>query len=150
MCQEYTHPCPKVMRYLPRMLKVKVKRAARIVSGAIRGTPDNLLYEELSWEPLDNRRARNKLFLFHKMVHKQAPKYLVESVPKQVKNKSRYPFHNWEDIDPGSFTSETFKKSYIPSTAKEWNKLDISIHDINILESFKSHFMAFLPRPKLL
>ena len=40
------------------------KRAARIVSGAIRGTPTHILYTELGWETLSKRRERNK----HKLI----------------------------------------------------------------------------------
>ncbi len=53
------------------------KRAGKIVSGAIRGTSSDTLYNELSWETLDARRDKRMLVSYSDIVHNRAPSYLA-------------------------------------------------------------------------
>ena len=53
-------------------------RAARIITGAKKGTSHNKLYPETQWPELEERRAYFKLCFMHKVVHKSASDYLVD------------------------------------------------------------------------
>ena len=54
---------------------------ARGVTGAKRGTSHNLIYEEISWQPLSGRKKENKLKFMQKIVHKSAAQYLSDILP---------------------------------------------------------------------
>ena len=52
--------------------------AARLVTGAIKGTSSARLYKELAWESLSSRRKLHLLSQFYKIVKHLAPYYLSE------------------------------------------------------------------------
>ena len=56
-------------------------RAARIITGAKKGTSHNKLYAETQWPELEERRAYFRLCFMHKVVNKSAPDYLVDVLP---------------------------------------------------------------------
>ena len=55
--------------------------AALAMTGAIRGSSREKLYQELGFESLQQRRWYRKLCLFYKIVRNQSPKYLFELRP---------------------------------------------------------------------
>ena len=55
--------------------------AALAITGAIRGSSREKLYQELSLESLQQRRWYRKLCLFFKIIKNQSPKYLFELIP---------------------------------------------------------------------
>ena len=57
-------------------------RAGKIVSGAIARTRSEFVFKELGWESLADRRRNQRLKTMYKIVNKEAPKYLQESLPK--------------------------------------------------------------------
>ena len=99
-------------------------RAAKIVSGAIHRTSHNIVYQELGWETLVERRRKLRLKMFYKMVNDEAPTYLQGLLPDQVpvgrnlRNEGNF-------IQPRA--SNTLQNSFIPRTALEWNDLDEEI-----------------------
>ena len=58
--------------------------AARIVTGAKRGTSHVKLYTECMWQTLFSRREKSQLSLFYKMVNGETPSYLSDLVPPLV------------------------------------------------------------------
>ena len=50
--------------------------AARIVTGAWRGSPRKQLFDELGWDSLNNRRIMRKLSLLHEIYYYKFPSYL--------------------------------------------------------------------------
>ena len=56
--------------------------AARLVTGAIKGTSSARLHKELAWESLSSRRKLHLLCQFYKIVKNLAPYYLSELLPK--------------------------------------------------------------------
>jgi len=54
---------------------------ARIVTGARKGTKNELLYRDLKWAKLEDRRKRNILLFIHKLVYGDAPDYLTFLLP---------------------------------------------------------------------
>ena len=64
--------------------------AARLVTGAIKGTSSARLYKELAWESLSSRRKLHILSQFYKIVKNLAPYYLSELLPKLSSERTRY------------------------------------------------------------
>ena len=56
--------------------------AARLVTGAIKGTSSVRLYKELAWEPLSSRSEFHLLSQFYKIIKNLAPHSLSELLPK--------------------------------------------------------------------
>ena len=55
--------------------------AARVVTGAKRGTSHALIYEELKWDTLKERRYRQRLKMLYKIRNDLAPTVLKEHMP---------------------------------------------------------------------
>ena len=51
-------------------------KPALVITGAIKGTSRDRLYQELGLEPLADRRWSRKLFFFHKIIQGLLPSYL--------------------------------------------------------------------------
>ena len=69
--------------------KIQIE-VGRIVSGATKLVTLDLLYQELGWLKLSERRKLHKLFLFYKMENGLAPDYLAELIPPRVRDKTSY------------------------------------------------------------
>ena len=64
--------------------------AARVVTGAIRGTNSARLRDKLAWEPLSIRRELLKLSQFYKIVKNLATRYLNELLPKLSSERTHF------------------------------------------------------------
>ena len=56
--------------------------AARVVTGALKSTPIEKIYEETGWETLAKRREHQKLVLLYKIFNRLTPDYLYNVLPK--------------------------------------------------------------------
>ena len=68
--------------------------AARVVTGLPCYASAEALYAETGWETLKCRRQRAKLKLFVKTIKGEVPEYLVNILPPQVGDVSRFPLRN--------------------------------------------------------
>ena len=59
--------------------------AANAITGAIRRTSSEKLYQELGLESLRSRRWLRKLCLFYKIYKNKSPSYLYNLIPDRVK-----------------------------------------------------------------
>ena len=82
-------------------------RAARIVTGATKGRSHDKLYYETQWSKLEERRYEFKLCFMHKVVHKNAPEYLVELLPNTVGAITSYNLRNNEDLTSLIYTRKS-------------------------------------------
>ena len=113
------------------------------ITGTIRGTSYEKLNRELGLETLHSRRWFRKLCLFYKIVYNQSP-YLFEYIPDTDRI---YNTRNAANA-PRMKSKHTFlKKSYIPSTIIEWNKLDQDICNAESYALFRKHLLSFI-RPE--
>ena len=55
-------------------------RAALVITGAIKSTTRDLLYQEIGLESLADRRRSCKIFFFHKIVNGLLPSYLLAQI----------------------------------------------------------------------
>ena len=65
-----------------------------MVTGAKKGTSHNLLYNEISWSFLKDRRKNFKIQLLHNVVNRKAPSYLVYVLPNIVCHNMQYRLRN--------------------------------------------------------
>ena len=84
--------------------------AALAITGAVRGTSREKLYQELGFESLQQRRWYRKLCCLFKIIKNQSPSYLFQLVPSP---NIRYFARNSENI-PQLRTKHDFQKFLFP------------------------------------
>ena len=99
---------------------------ARIVSGARRGTHHALLYDELDWETLQERRKSITFKSFSKIVSHSAPEYLFELLPDRV--GARRNLRNAADFELIPCRTETYRSSFFPYCVKNWKTSSLVDH----------------------
>ena len=72
--------------------------AARIVTGLPIFASSILIYKELGWESLAERRKRRKLKMFYNIQNNNAHMYLCDLIPPTIQSKTVYPLPNGSDI----------------------------------------------------
>jgi len=97
---------------------------ARVVTGAKRGTSHELLYKEISWQPLSERRSNSKMKFMHKIVNKTGPDYLNNLIPEKVGDCSNYGLRDKGNFKQIKTRTEKYRKSIIPDCVRQWNKLE--------------------------
>ena len=120
--------------YLADLLDNVQIRAAKIISGAIARTSHALIYKELGWETLGERRKRQRLATMFRIINNQTPSYLRQPLPV---NNNAYVLRNAINIPNLATQSATMQNSFYPKTINDWNNLDRSIRDSPSLETFK-------------
>jgi hypothetical protein len=119
--------------------------AARIVSGAIRGTSHEAIYNELGWETLAKRRERQQLLLFQKMKYGQCPEYLNELVPQRTGTLHTYRIRNRNQLIQPRCRTEQYRQSFLPNVIKLWNTLSPEISCIDNYNTFKRKLIETKP-----
>ena len=115
--------------------------ACLAITGAIRGTSTEKIYQELGLESLKSRRWFRKLCHFFKIFNDKSPSYLFNLIP----NFNRV--HNTRlsyNIPAIKVKHNYFKNSFFPSAISEWNKLDLNIRNSASLNAFKKKLLNFL------
>ena len=115
--------------------------AALAITGAIRGTSQDKLYNELGIESLRDRRWFRRLCTFYRIKISERPSYLFDCIPK---NSSKYNTRN-NDTAFGIFCrTESYKNSFFPYTIDEWNRLDSGIRNSNSYLVFRKQLLNFI------
>ena len=121
--------------------------AALAITGAIKGSSKEKLYQELGLERLSERRWINRLSAFYKILNTKAPAYLFKLIPSVTNSYQTRSIYNIPMIYS---RTEAFKYSFIPNTIFEWNNLDATIKNSKSLDTFKSCILKFVrPKPNL-
>ena len=115
--------------------------SALAITGAIRGTSAERLYNELGLETLEKRRWYRKLCCFYKVYKSHYRKYLFNIIPVTV---SRHNTRNTNNIPQFKIKHNFFRNSFFPSAVIEWNKLDLHIRNSESLNDFKNSFLKFI------
>ena len=103
--------------------------AARLVTGAIKGTSSSRLYKELAWESLSNRRKLHLLCQFYKIAKNLALYYLTELLPKLSRERANCRLRSRENFTQFSCRASRFQKSFFPSAITGWNSLDLDVRN---------------------
>ena len=123
--------------------------AARVVTGGIRYTSHAKIYEECGWDTLKSRRENHKLGLFHKIIHKDAPKYLQDHIPPTVERRAGRPLRNSSNFSLIKTSTEYFDGSFFPETIRLWNNLEDKFKTVSSYEAFMAQLnKSSTPIPK--
>ena len=115
------------------------------ITGAIRGTSKEKIYQELGLESLESRRWFRKLCFFFKILKNKSPDYLFKIIPQR---RSSYITRNSNEIPLFKTNHNFYKNSFFPSTTIEWNNLDHDLRNTEIYTLFRSSILKFLrPSP---
>ena len=115
------------------------------ITGAIKGTSQSKLYNELCFESLKFRRWFRKLCTFYKIRTTGVPEYLFDHIPETNH------IYNTRSSDVTTFYSRTdvYKYFFFPYTILEWNKLDKNIQQSKTIKSFRNYLLKIgRPTPK--
>ena len=113
--------------------------AALAITGAIKGTSREKLYQELGLEYLQQRRWMRRLCLFYKVVSTKLPAYNYDIIPP-VRQSQRHP-NTFNSI---SCRTEYFKSPLFPCIIGEWNKLNPEIRRPGSYNIFRKSILIFI------
>ena len=99
-------------------------KAALAMTGAIKGSSTEKLYQELGIEHLGSRRWFRKLCLFYKILKNKSPPYLFNLITSSSRIHTTI---NSDNITPFKVRHNSFEKTFFLSVISEWNKLDLEI-----------------------
>ena len=116
------------------------------ITGTVKGSSTEKLYQELGLESLQNIRLFRKLGVFYKIVKEQSSKYLFDLIPSR---SNSYQTRNSQNLVIFQFKvrNNFFFNSFFPSELAEWNKLDSNIRNYPTYSTFKKKILDFI-RPR--
>ena len=115
--------------------------AALAITGAIRGTSREKLYQELGFEHLSDRRWCRRLCFFYKIKNKQTATYLRELLPSP---NSSYNLRTNKIHNTPTSRTERFQFSFFPYCISKWNQLNPELQNSVSLQSFKRSLLLFI------
>ena len=115
--------------------------AALAITGAIRGSSREKLYQELGLETLQQRCWYRKLCCFYKILKSQSLKYLYSIIP--IHNMP-YRTRQCNKIPARNVKHNFFRNTFFPSTIMEWNKLDWEIKNSESIATFRKRILSFI------
>ena len=96
--------------------------AAKVVTGAIKGTSRQRLLEELGWESMKSRRIIHRIVLLYKIVNNYCPAFLFDLLPSQVFQRTHYSLRSSINFSIFATRTERFRNSFFPSAIALWNQ----------------------------
>ena len=114
--------------------------AALAITGCIRGTSKEKIYNELGIESLYNRRTFHRLLYLYKIKNDLLPRYLKDEIPNSVVNRFNTRHHRSSWI---SSRTNKYKYSFFPHSINAWNGLSSLIKNSSSPNIFKSRYMSF-------
>ena len=115
--------------------------AALPITGAIRGSSKERLYQELGFKYLSPRRWLRKLLTFYKIVRNKSPGYIYKQI---LPGDRAYLTRNSNNIKQIFCRFEYFANSFFPYAIKEWNKLSLEIRNSESYSIFKNSWLKFI------
>ena len=113
--------------------------ALRVITGSVRGTSHQSLYNDTGIIPLKERRKRHKLILFFKFTKGLLPEHITPKFPPLSSEVNRYHRRRMQDRYPINCRTELYRHSFFPSATKLWNKLPENIQTTRSFGEFKRH-----------
>ena len=111
--------------------------AARIVTGATISCHRADLYRETGWDSLSKRRLMKRLTMMYKMVNNMAPEYLCSLILNPPSDNTNVTLRNRHNLKELFARTELYRTSFLVSTIKEWNRLELSIREAPTINSFR-------------
>ena len=130
-CNTYFHQRLESLQYNARLA----------ITGTIRITSKEKLYNELGLESFQNRRWYRKLSFIYEVIANQSLFYLFNMIPR--KNTFR-PTRGSDNIPLLGTKHNFFQNSNFPVAIKEWNSLDTDIRKSDSISIFKKRILSFI------
>ena len=109
--------------------------AALAITGAVRGSSKEKVYQDLGLEYLSSRRWFKRLCLFYKIFKNKTPAYLFDMIPRPRHFLNTRNQH----LIPQIFCrTVSFSNCFFPYSINEWNKLDSYITNIKSYSIFRN------------
>ncbi len=122
-------------------LKIKLENvqlsAARIVTGAVKGTSHRTIYQESKWETLQERRNQQQKTMMYKIMNNLTPPTLKSLIPLQVHETIQYNLRQGNSLRLVKANSNAYRNSFVPTAVKAWNNLNDETRNIPTLCQFK-------------
>ena len=115
--------------------------ACLAITGAIRGTSREKIYQESGLESLQLRRWYRKLCLFSKVFKNEHPKYLFNLIPVR---STPYATRTVGNIPLIKTKHNFFKNYFFPSAIIEWNNLDLNLRNSKSISVFTEKILNFI------
>ena len=131
---------PNVQNFINRVESVQYN-AALAITGAIRGTSQERIYNELGIESLEKRRWYRRMCLFWKIINGLTPSYLKDSLPQIQFSRNPTRQNQFSIV---SKNTGYFSKSFYPYCTDQWNLLDPTIKNIQSISLFKKALQKFI------
>ena len=111
------------------------------ITGAIRGSSREKLYQELGFGSLQKRCWYRELCSFQKIFKHESPLSLFNIIPI---GNSFYITRNHANIPLFKSNHNFFKNSFFPSTIIEQNNLDPNLRNSDTYETFKNTILKYI------
>ena len=110
--------------------------AALIITGAIKGTCRDKIYQELGLESLADRRWSRKLIFFHKIILGLQPSYLQNYLtPNDNERPHLTLYAAQKSIKTFRGRIIAFESPFFPYCAKEWGNLSDELRNIDSIKT---------------
>ena len=119
-------------------------KAAPMITGAIKGTYHDRLYQQFRLESLPDGRWSHRPFFFHKIIQGLLPSYLQTYL--NVGSEGVYLTHSTTQnkIKPTPTRIRVFENSFFPYCIKELSKHNNKIRNIKSVNKFKVTILNFI------
>ena len=104
-------------------------RAVLVITGAIKGTSNDRLYQEIGLESLADRRWSHKIFFFHKIVNGLLPSYFQSHLNHCSDGEYQARLACQSKMKTLSGRTKAFNSSFYPYSIKEWFALSEEIRE---------------------
>jgi hypothetical protein len=136
--------------YVSNYLEISQRSAALACTGAYKDTSHTALMQELSWSPLTIRRNYLKLCQLHKILSGTCPPYVKELIPLE-RPDGQYELRNASKLKLPRIRTETYRKSFLPSSVRLWNNLSTNLRKHTSHSAFKEALKRdIFPKPNRL
>ena len=96
------------------------------------------VYKNIGRGRTSNARCRqHRLLHLYKIINELTLQYLRSLIPQRIQNISRYPLRNMNDLIVPNARTVLYANSFLPSTIRDWNSLDLNIRNSPSLNTFK-------------
>ena len=114
--------------------------AALAITGCVRGTSREKIYNELGMESLYDRRTFHRLLYLYKIKNNWLPLYLKNQVPHPIPNFHETRIHRSTWI---STRTNKYKYSFFPHSVNSWSNLSNFIKVSPSINIFKKRYLEF-------
>ena len=87
--------------------------------------------------PFTLRHPAGSWFWFAVSNFELIPQYLRSLIPQKIQNISRYLLRNMNDLIVPNANRVLYANSFLPSTIRDWNSLDLNVRNSPSLNTFK-------------